>query len=110
MKSHEISMKLEKKSKKGYLCYPANKYVFKIKPLLRDCTRTEAYLGHCQTCKIMQLFHENILRSSVLTAILNMFLFVGMNLFEGIVTGPAYNDKKYSEQKNEVEVSSLECH
>ena len=50
MKAHEISMELEKKKKrvkKDYLCYPANKYVFKVKPLFRDCTRTEVYLGHC---------------------------------------------------------------
>ena len=31
--------------------------------------------------------------SSVLIAILNMFLFVGMNLLESSVTGPAYNDQ-----------------
>ena len=44
MKSHEISIKLEKKSKRGYLCYSAN---FKVKPLFSDCTCTEADLGHC---------------------------------------------------------------
>ena len=32
--------------------------------------------------------------SSVVIAILNMFLFDGMNLLEGIVTGVAYNDQK----------------
>ena len=60
MKSHEISMKLQKKkknSKKGYLCYPANKYVFKVKTLFGNCTRTEAYLGHCQTYMV-ELFCE----------------------------------------------------
>ena len=60
MKSHEISVKLEKKkSKKSYLCYPANKNVFKVKPLFRDCAHAEAYLGHCPTCMI-ELFCENI--------------------------------------------------
>ena len=60
MKLHEISMKFEKKkSEKGYLNYPANKYVFKVKPFFRDCTHTEAYLGHSQTC-MMELFCKNI--------------------------------------------------
>ena len=36
-----------------------------------------------------------------------MLLFVGMSLLEGIATGPVYI-KKYSQQKNEVEISSLE--
>ena len=58
MKSQEILMKLEKKSKKGYLCCPANKYVFKVKPLFRDCIRTEACLWHCQTC-MAELFCQN---------------------------------------------------
>lgn len=32
--------------------------------------------------------------SNILIAILNLFLFVGINLLEGIVTGPGYNDQK----------------
>ena len=93
MKSHEISLKLEeKKSKRGYLCYSAN---LKVKPLFRDCTCTEADLGHYQTCMI-ELFCRKYLTaakasSSVLIAILTMFFFVGMNLLEGIVTGMANN-------------------
>ena len=47
--------------------------------------------------------------SSVLIAILKMLLFVGMSLLEGIATGPVYI-KKYSQQKNEVEISNLEGH
>ena len=31
----EISMKLEKKNKKVYLCYPVGKYFFKVKPSFR---------------------------------------------------------------------------
>ena len=47
MTFYEISMKLEKKkkSKKGYLCYPVNKYVFKVKPLFRDFACTETFVG-----------------------------------------------------------------
>ena len=66
MKSQEISMKLEKKKKKKkkkkikecYLCYPESKYVFKAKPLFRDCNFTKVYLGHCQTC-MMELSYGN---------------------------------------------------
>ena len=32
MRSPEISMELEKKSKKGCLCYSSDKYFFNIKP------------------------------------------------------------------------------
>ena len=73
---------------------------FQSQTLFRDCTRAEAYLGHCQKCRL-ELFCRKTLgllvlkaSSSVLIAILNMFLFAGMNLLEGIVTGPAYNDQK----------------
>ena len=45
MKFHEISTELEKiKCKKCYLCYPGNKYGFKVKPLFRDFTLTEAFV------------------------------------------------------------------
>ena len=57
MKSHEKNLE-KKKVKKGYLRYSASKYVFKVKVVFRDCTRTEAYLGHCQT-RMMELFCEN---------------------------------------------------
>ena len=47
-------MKLEKKEQKRLpvLVYPANNYIFKVKPLFRDYTCTEAYMGHCQTCMV----------------------------------------------------------
>ena len=50
MKSHEISMKPQKKKEivKNVTCVILrNKYVFKVKPIFRDYTRTEAYLVHC---------------------------------------------------------------
>ena len=58
MKPHEISMKLEKKRKREYLCCPGKKYVFKVKPLFGDYTRTKGHLGHYQTF-MMELFCEN---------------------------------------------------
>ena len=44
MRSHEISLKLEKKIK-----------ILKLKPPVRDWPRKEAYLGHWETC-MMELF------------------------------------------------------
>ena len=73
---------------------------FQSETLFRDCTHAEVYLGHCQKCG-MELFCRKTLQllvlkasSSVLIAILNLFLSVGMNLLEGIVTGLAYKDQK----------------
>ena len=57
MKSHEISMKLQKKRKKTVKKVTCNKYVFKVKTLFGNCTLTEAYLGHCQTY-MAELFCE----------------------------------------------------
>ena len=37
----------KKESKKGYLYYSTNKYVFKVKPRFRGYNCTEAYLRHC---------------------------------------------------------------
>ena len=85
---------MKKVSQKGYLSYSADGYFFKVKPLFRLSLDTVKRSNMYDGAFLRKQLTAALFSSSVLIAILNMYLFLGMNLLEGTLTVSAYNGQR----------------